>query len=330
MANDVQPGEAATWPFVYDALSIVDLATLKVEHIETFAASEMRCANASLPVGACFVPRVLQLNATTLRTYFASENPGQRQAQVWYRDFDLARRASAPTIHQVELATPEGVFPMQPEVLNRHLAGSGFAHPLKDYGLYFIDGFKSFDGEVYAVLNNWPGGQLGLVVANAARDRFTLLGTCCQPYEAKLTESAMHRLPDGTWYAISRQENRDHRYMIATSPDGRRWTPHEYRPDVPNGANSKSNLERFNGVYYRGWQDAARVNDVSRSVFNVDVSRDGVTWELKYRFATPKSFQYAAFDSDGRDIYLTVTQGDHSACRKERIMFGRLEALPQA
>ncbi|HSH95964.1 MAG TPA: exo-alpha-sialidase, partial [Roseimicrobium sp.] len=77
--------------------------------------------------------------------------------------------------------------------------------------------------------------------------------------------------------------------------------------------------------YYLGWQESTQINKVSRSVFNVDVSKDGVTWERKYRFETEKSFQYPSFHQYNGAIYLTVTQGDTDASRKERIMFGRLE-----
>lgn len=64
---------------------------------------------------------------------------------------------------------------------------------------------------------------------------------------------------------------------------------------------------------------------MSRSVFNIEVSRDGVNWERKYRFETVKSFQYPAFHQHDGAIYLIATQGDTDASRKERIMFGRLE-----
>lgn len=64
---------------------------------------------------------------------------------------------------------------------------------------------------------------------------------------------------------------------------------------------------------------------MSRSVFNLDVSRDGTHWERKYRFETVKSFQYPTFREHAGTIYLSVTQGDTDASRKERIMFGKLE-----
>ena len=52
------------------------------------------------------------------------------------------------------------------------------------------------------------------------------------------------------------------------------------------------------------------------------VSRDGETWERKYRFETPETFQYPTFREHRGAVWLCVTQG-----RKERIMFGKLEDL---
>ncbi|MBU4460424.1 MAG: exo-alpha-sialidase, partial [Verrucomicrobia bacterium] len=92
-----------------------------------------------------------------------------------------------------------------------------------------------------------------------------------------------------------------------------------------NGTSSKPTFDRFDGLYYLGWQEATKIGGVGRSVFNIDVSRDGSTWERKYRFETEKSFQYPTFRKYDGAVYLTVTQGDSSPSRKERIMFGRLE-----
>ena len=66
-------------------------------------------------------------------------------------------------------------------------------------------------------------------------------------------------------------------------------------------------------------------NGVARSVFNIDVSCDGLIWERKYVFETDKSFQYPVFRGHEGAVYLTATQGESSGERKERIMFGRLE-----
>lgn len=324
MANDVQPGEAPDWPFVYNALSVVAIADGRVLHTETFAASAKAYANATLPTGACFVPRIVRKDARALRVFFASEDPGRRQSQTWFLDFDLARGAFAGHIHRAEIETAQGIFPMQPQHLHRHAAAQGFTGAPVQHGLYMIDGFKRFDGRLYAVLNNFSGGQNAWAAVNDDLTRFTVLGDLFLPHEAKLTEAAVNRLPDGSWLAVSRQENRDQNYMFSTSRDGRHWSPHEYRPVVTCGTNSKPTLDCFGGLYHLGWNEATRIHGAFRSVFNVEVSRDGVAWERRYRFATDKSFQYATFREFEGTIYLTVTQGDASDSRKERIMFGRL------
>ncbi len=324
-ANDVQPGEAANWPFVYAALAVVNAKTRVVERHLPIARSGQAFANETLPAGACFVPRILQLNDRTLRCYFASESPGQRQSVTWFIDFDLERQAFANHIHRAKLTTAAGVGDMTPQRFHADAAALGFPREPKDFGLYVFDSFKVFDGKTYVALNNYPGGQNALAVLNAERDTFEVLGHYNEPAAFKLTESAVNRLPDGTWLAICRQEGGNRNYTFTTSPDGRRWSTNAFRALVPNGASSKPTFDRFNGLYYLGWQEATKVADVSRSVFNIEVSRDGVNWERKYRFETVKSFQYPAFHQHAGAIYLIATQGDTDASRKERIMFGRLE-----
>lgn len=326
-ANDIQAGEAPNWPFVYCALAIVDVATGHLEKNITFAASEMQFMNEMLPSGACFVPHILQKDERTLRCFFASEAPGQRQSQTWYRDFYLDTGAFEPNIYRAQLETELGVFPMQPQHLHAGAAAQGFQGEMVVHGLYLVDGFKIFDGRFYAVLNNFAGGQLAWAVLNDALDRFTVLGYFDRPREAKLTEAAVTRLPDGSWLAISRQENRDRNYMFATSADGRTWQPHQYRDHVCRGTSSKPILECFGGVIYLGWNESTEIAGAHRSVFNLDISSDGTTWERRYRFETSNSFQYPTLHEYNGAIYLSVTQGDYSESRKERIMFGKLEDL---
>ena len=83
-------------------------------------------------------------------------------------------------------------------------------------------------------------------------------------------------------------------------------------------------LRCFFAIYYLGWQDNAQINNTGRTVFNVDVSRDGQTWLRKYRFESAAGFTYPTFREYQGSIYLTVTQGRNSG---ERIMFGKLEGL---
>lgn len=324
-ANDERPGEAADWPFVYVSLSIVDVATLKVEKQIDFARGGQVFENVTLPTGACFVPRILKLNEQTLRCYFASEEPKKRQSVTWMIDFDLASATFHNRIEKAKLKTRAGLFDMEPQHFHRDAADAGFTRPPVDAGLYIFDSFKEVDGELYVALNNYLGAQNGLARVNTARDTFEVLGHYNEPVELRLTESAVNRLPDGTWLAICRQDGGNKNYTFTTSPDGRTWETGRYLASVPNGGSSKPTFDKFKGVYYLGWQEATRINGVSRSVFNLDVSRDGSHWQRKYRFESEHSFQYPTFHEDGGRIYLTVTQGDHDASRKERIMFGLLE-----
>ncbi len=323
--NDDRTGEAAGWPSIYSAMSIVDLNTMTLQKVIPIARGEQVFENEMLPIGACFVPRIVKIDDQTLRCFFASEQPGKRQAQTWYRDFDLAKMAFADTIHRVKLKTAAGTFDMQPQYFHADAAAQGFRKPPKDYGLYLFDSFKRFDGQDYIAINNWPGKQLALAVPNEAFDTFEVVGHFNEPQNLQVSEAAVNRLPDGTWMAICRQDGGNGNYTFTTSPDGKTWTPHAHRDFVPNGTSSKPTFDRFGGVYYLGWQEATRINGVSRSVFNIDVSGDGKTWQRKYRFETEKSFQYPTFRKHQGTIYLTVTQGDSSASRKERIMFGKLE-----
>ena len=323
--NDRQAGEAAQWPFVYATLSIVDLRNERLLDVMTIARSEQAFANETLPVGACFVPRIKQVGPQTLRCWFASEQPGKRQSQTYYRDFDLATLTFEAAIHRMKLTTSDSTFDLQPKHLHADAAKQGFKRKPVDAGLYLFDNFKEFDGRTYIAINNYLGAQQALCTLNAAADTLTIVGHFNGPGEPALTEPAVHRLPDGTWLAICRKENGDHNYWFTESKDGKTWTTGGEKDFVKKGAGSKPTFDKFSGIYYLGWQERTQIDKVSRSVFNLDVSTDGKHWERKYRFETTKSFQYPTFDEDKGAIWLCVTQGDSDSSRKERIMFGRLE-----
>jgi hypothetical protein len=323
--NDRQAGEAAQWPFVYATLSIVDLRNDRLLDVMTIARSEQAFANETLPVGACFVPRIRQVGPQTLRCWFASEQPGKRQSQTYYRDFDLTTLTFEAQVHRMKLTTSEGTFDLQPKHLHADAAKQGFMRKPTDAGLYLFDNFKEFDGKTYVAINNYLGAQQALCTLNATADTLTVVGHFNGPGGPALTEPAVNRLPDGTWLAICRKENGDHNYWFCESTDGKTWTTGGEKDFVKKGAGSKPTFDKFNGVYYLGWQERTQIDKVSRSVFNVDVSKDGKHWVRKYRLETTKSFQYPTFVEDKGSIWLCVTQGDSDPSRKERIMFGRLE-----
>ncbi len=320
-ANDVKAGESAGWPFIYVTMSVVNLKTLAVERVIDFARGEQVFENETLPVGACFVPRIIQKDANTLRCYFTSEDPGKRQSQMWHIDFDVKRMAFENRIHKTRIKTAAGTFDMQPQYFHADAAAQGFKRPAKDAGLFIFDSFKKFDGWTYVALNNFPGGQNALARVHDDLATFEVIGHYNEPQSAQLSESAVNRLPDGTWMAICRNDKGN--YHFTTSADGKTWSVGREMPFVPNGANSKPTFDKFGGVYYLGWQEATRINDVRRSVFNIEISRDGQSWERKYRFETTQSFQYPTLHEHGGVIWLAVTQG----ASKERIMFGQLEKV---
>lgn len=325
--NDERAGESADWPFIYVSLTILDLASRRIEKIIPFARSGQAFANETLPAGACFVPRIIQRDSRTLRCFFASEAPGQRQAQTYFLDFDLERETFSPQIQRAKLKTSAGVFPMQPQYMHADAARQGFARPARDFGLYIFDSFKEWAGRTYIALNNFAGAQNALATLNAEQDTFEVVGHYNGAPDQVLTESAVNRLPDGTWLAICRQEAGDKNYLFTTSRDGRTWSPGEARPFVVGGTNSKPTFDRFGDLYYLGWQEATQIAGANRSVFNIDVSADGTHWERKYRFETALSFHYPSFHEHDGIIYFAVTQGNQTTQpqgNKGRIMFGCL------
>jgi hypothetical protein len=324
--NDIQPGHGAK-EAQYCVLSVLDLRTRQVERVVPLARSAEVFANETLPAGACFVPRIIPLDSDRLRCFFACEDQsGRRESQTWYRDFDIRLQAFAPEIHRVKLKTTAGIFDFEPRHFYADAAKHGFRQTARAFGLYLLDSFKEMDGQTYLAINNFPGAQNALATLNQARDTIEIVGHYNEPAEARLTESSVNRLPDGTWMAICRSESGNRNYRFVTSKDGKTWSQGEERPFVSNGSNSKPTFDRFDGVYYLGWQEASRITDghgVGRYIFNIEVSRDGVNWERKYRFKSTDSFQYPTFRKHQESIWFTVTQGQGGST--DRIMFGKLE-----
>jgi predicted neuraminidase len=317
-ANDVRAGESSSWPLIYVTMSIVNLKTLKVEKVIDFARSEQVFENETLPFGQCFVPRILKKDAKTLRCYFTSQDPGKRQSQMWYLDFDLKRAAFENRIFRAKLKTAAGTFDMQPQYFHADAAAQGLRRPPRDAGLFIFDSFKQFDGKTYVALNNFPVGQNALALLHEDLVTFEVVGHYNEPQSQQLSESAVNRLPDGRWMAICRNDKGN--YHFTTSTDGKTWSVGTEMPFV-KGSNSKPTFDKFGDVYYLGWQDAELINGDRRTIFNLDISRDGKTWERKYRFETPYSFQYPTLHEHRGEIWISVTQGT----LKDRIMFGKLE-----
>lgn len=320
--NDVEPGHGAG-EHEYCVLSVVNLRSLTVDRIIPMAASEQQFANIRLSRGMCFVPRIIRKDERSLRCYFASQ-PRDQEAVTWYRDFDLQTLQFEQSIHKAKLKTDAGTFDMQPCYFHADAVTKGFNKPAHHYGLYIFDSFKVFDGKTYVALNNFPGRQNALAWLHDDFATFEVMGHYNKPYSQQLSESAVNRLPDGSWMAICRNEIGN--YHFVTSADGRVWTEGRELPFVANGDFSKPTFDRFGGIYYLGWQERSQIDECRRSVFNIDVSTDGKSWERTYRFETPYSFQYPSFHEHHGTIWVSVTQSDHKGS-SDRIMFGRLKDI---
>lgn len=326
-ANDVRPGESGEWPYVYSAMSIVDIRENKLLSVLEVARSGQVYTNETLKPGACFVPRILIKDPTTLRVFFASMEPGVRQDETWYIDFDLKTETFSSCIYRLKLETKLGVFLMEPRHFYAQARLDGFTKKERDNAMYLFDIGKQFDGHTYVALNNFGGKQNALGVFNEALDTVRVIGNFNEPQSEGLSESAVNRMPDGSWIAIVRNDSNNKNYRFTRSSDGVSWTPAEEWPIVQNGSNSKPLLDRFGGVYYLGWQEKP-----DRTRFNIDVSIDFVHWTRAYSFDNAEfSLQYPSLCEADGNIYICGTHGavgSGGECR-DSIWFTRLNTLEE-
>ncbi|MFM8803099.1 MAG: sialidase family protein, partial [Planctomycetia bacterium] len=208
--NDMAPGHGAG-KAMYCVLTVVDLKTLAVEKTHLLAKPGQAFTNATLPDAEIFVPRIVRKDEHTLRCWFCSQ-PATEQAVTWYRDFDLRTQCFAESIHKAKLKTAAGVFDMEPRHFHADAAAQGFVKPPVRRGLYIFDSFKEFDGRRYVALNNFEGRQNALAVLLDDFATFEVLGHYNEPQAEQLSESAVNRLPDGSWMAICRNERGNYHF----------------------------------------------------------------------------------------------------------------------
>ena len=118
----VKPGVTYTNEQLFYGMMLPSGNDAAIAVAEGIAGSEQAFANETLPVGACFVPRIRQVGPKTLRCWFASEQPGKRQSQTYYRDLDLRTMTFEEEIHRMKLKTSEGLFDLQPKPLHADAA----------------------------------------------------------------------------------------------------------------------------------------------------------------------------------------------------------------
>lgn len=157
---------------------------------------------------------------------------GHGAGAAMYRDFDLRTQSFDENIHKAKLKTAAGIFDMQPRHFHADAAAQGFTKPPINHGLYIFDSFKEFDGRNYVALNNFPGKQNALAVLHDDFVTFEIIAHYKEPQSQQLSESAINRLPDGSWMAICRNDGGN--YHFTTSRDGNAWIVGETKPFVPN------------------------------------------------------------------------------------------------
>lgn len=331
-ANDVRAGENGEWPFVYSALSVVDIREKRLVRVQEAARGEQVFDNVTLKPGACFVPRILKKDDRTLRVFFHSMEPGVRQAESWYVDYDMETGCFDTKAYPLMLETPDGIAQMTPGHFHAFAVRDGFAKPEKDSGLYITDADKPIGGKRYVGLNNWLSKQNALGVFNDSLDCIRVLGNCNEPQSADLSEAAFHVMPDGRWVAILRNDNGNRNSMFATSDDGEHWSVAEEWSLVQNGSNSKPTLDCFGGVYFLGWQEKP-----FRTRFNIDVSTDFVHWNRAVSFDDPSfCLQYPHLAEADGEVYISGTHGSIDPVNppgpdgRDSIYFGRLMSLEEA
>lgn len=312
-ANDVQAGEYAGWDYVYAALSIVDLKTHQVEKIVKIAKSEQVFANLTLPHGAAFVPRIAKLDENTLRIYFASEEPGVRNAITYYIDYDLKTETLSDNVYPLKYKNSLGeIVYFTTEEYYKDYILTGYTAYEADYGAYLLDIFYKGD-TTYIALNNFAGAQVSLAKFNEEMNTVELISHIANSNSYnKFTEHGIIQKEDGSFMTIMREERRGN-YFFTYSEDGINWTAPVEEVFVVSGTNSKPTLDNFNGYYLMGW------NDTDRSVYRLQYSKDCKNWIDLYTFYSDTTFQYPSFEMYNNEIYYCATIGN-----KQQIIFGKL------
>ncbi|MBQ8835970.1 MAG: hypothetical protein IJ002_00505 [Clostridia bacterium] len=311
-ANDVKAGDLGTDPAEYCTLVIVDLETFEVESVEKFAYSQQVYANETLPVGSCFVPRVIHKDEETLRMFFASQYT-DRQAITYYVDYDIASGSFDKNVYRLNLKTADGTVEFTPEAYIELFRAEGRECKDATRGAYLFDIFDIGDTK-YIALNLFNGGLNSLAKFNDTYDCIEIIGNIGSMTDSVLTtENGIMQLKDGTWMAILRNERGDYNYLFSYSKDGTNWTTPAAEDFVKHGTNSKPILAKFGDYYIMGY------NEYTRGLFHIAYSFDAKNWKTIYSFYAPTTFQYPEFDLCNGQMYFSVTMGN-----KEEIWYGKL------
>ncbi len=320
-ANDVRPGEAPTWPEIYCVMNIVDLATKTVVKTVKISENGQKFNNRSLPFGCTFVPRIIKLNENFLRIFFTSENPGVRDSECFFIDFDLYQQEFVPEIYPLMLKTSLGTFPFTPKALFDSAIANGHeardVHPVFFNCSTFLFDIFNVDETPYLAINAFWSGINALAKFNETFDCVEVIGHIGEHNdEHSTTESGIAKKTDGTWFCILREEKHKN-CMFSESADGINWSSPHYDPLIKDGINSKPILRKFNGTFYLGYN---KENGRDRSRFVILRSIDAEVWEEYADIESETTFQYPTLELIDGKILFVATIGN-----KEKIIMGTLE-----
>ena len=148
IANDQRPGEHCTWDFMYTKFMIMDLSTKEIIW-ETKFGSEHKFSNLTLPHGPVLEATIFELNESTIRVMFASEDPNARQAEYYYIDFDLKTQSFESEAHRLQIKTENGVEPITPKAILCQAERLGYKAGVElDHTIYPTDHVE-INGEKY-------------------------------------------------------------------------------------------------------------------------------------------------------------------------------------
>ena len=313
-ANDVRAGESLDWDIEYSALAVINLKTFELESIDKFAVSEQVFANMTLPSGACFVPRVLDLGTDKIRLFFASEKRSVRQSLTFFIDYDVVKKEYDSDVHILQVKSGDDYVDFTPQEYINQTLEAGHTCYNEAGGAYLFDIFD-VGNEKYIALNNFLNGQNALAKFNSTYDKMEIIGHIGYGENAiKTTEDAIIKLEDGRWMAMLRNErSENYNYAFSYSDDGESWSHPRQESFVTNGTNSKPTLKNFGGIYIMGYSES------TRSCYRIKASTDAKHWVDLYSIYSPTSFQYADIQRNGNDLFITATEGD-----KEQIVLAQL------
>ncbi len=317
-ANDLKAGEDSKWDYIYVALSVIDLKTNTVLRSYPVAAGptavhEGQMQELAIPDGNAGVARLLQIDETTLRLFFTSNNSGVRQSYTYYADFDITTETFKSDIQRLQLQTPEGKVDFTAKAYYDLAVAAGHPADEVDHDGYIL-ALLPLGDTCYVNLGNFSGAQNAFAKLTDGYTCLEILGHIGGSTERyRTTEVSIMPLNEGGWMAMLRDQTSKN-YLFSYSEDGTDWSEPAPIDHIDSGVACKPFLRNFGSYYLMGW------NETDRSCYHLSYSTDAKNWQDLYEIYSPDTFQYFHCFEYAGNLYYNATIGN-----KEQILFGRLE-----